>query len=89
MITKFRAWFVKADMSLAEQTDYLNEKVYPTLLPLLEKLLKTVKREAHHDGTGEMREDEQFDPLDWLGQQLMRQNPNKKHGESVEKGTGM
>ncbi len=76
-------------MSLAEQTDYLNENVYPTLLPLLEKLIKTVKRETLHDGQGEKRADEEFDPLNWLGQQLMRQNPKKKQGESVEKGTGM
>ncbi len=66
------------NMSLAAQNDYLNEQVYPTLMPLLEKLIKTVKRDGHsNEAEGE------FDPLKWLAQELMRNNPHKGDGKQT------
>jgi hypothetical protein len=51
---------------LSEQKEYLDETIYPTLLPLLEKLILLVKRQGYAE------QEQNFDPLVWLAQQLMR-----------------
>ncbi|ORY50703.1 hypothetical protein BCR33DRAFT_492424 [Rhizoclosmatium globosum] len=57
-----------------DPTSYLEEKVFPILLPGIEKMLKSVKRK-----------EELSDPLAWLGHYLQRHNINKHHPELPEK----
>ena len=47
----------------------LEAKIYPTLVPAMEALLKEVER-CKSNGLPEPQ------PLDWLGSYLMRHNPN-------------
>jgi hypothetical protein len=44
-----------------DATTYLEQEIFPTLLPALEKLLKAVKRHEAEDAAN-------FDPINWLAQ---------------------
>ncbi|KAI9345537.1 hypothetical protein BDR26DRAFT_916708 [Obelidium mucronatum] len=65
-------------MDFEDPTQYLEERVFPILLPGIEKMLKTVKRK---DGVEELS-----DPLSWLGHYLQRHNVVKQCAEVAEKG---
>ncbi|KAJ3333299.1 hypothetical protein HDU76_009625 [Blyttiomyces sp. JEL0837] len=59
----------EVDLGTFNAAEYLETYVFPTLLPGIERLLKTVKRK---DGQLE----EIADPVVWLAQYLVRNNPN-------------
>ncbi|KAJ3208878.1 hypothetical protein HDU67_006503 [Dinochytrium kinnereticum] len=61
-----------------DATTYLEERIFPILLPGIEKLLRTVKRK---DG---QTEEELADPVGWLAQYLQKNNPASGGGGSVE-----
>ncbi|XP_074045224.1 EF-hand calcium-binding domain-containing protein 5 isoform X2 [Macrotis lagotis] len=64
-------WLNVDKMTLDSQA-YLLEKLLPTLIPGIEKMLMEVeKRKLLHSKGGK-----QFDPINYLGEYLMRNNPN-------------
>ncbi|KAJ3417307.1 hypothetical protein HDV05_005763 [Chytridiales sp. JEL 0842] len=61
-----------------EPGKYLEENVFPTLLPGIERLLRNVKRK---DG-GQV--EEIGDPIQWLAQYLVQHNPNPQKTELAD-----
>ncbi|XP_060114950.1 EF-hand calcium-binding domain-containing protein 5 [Heteronotia binoei] len=67
-----REWFEEEAMTL-ETRAYLLDKLLPTLVPGVEKLLKVAERKKMLEA--ETEEPSTFDPINFLGEYLMRCNP--------------
>ncbi len=61
---------------------YLCEKLFSTLLPGLESLSKNVEKLMFYSGKEDDREVNRFNPCNYLGEFLMRNNP--KYGKNLE-----
>ena len=61
---------------------YLCEKLFSTLLPGLESLSKNVEKLMFYSGKEDEREVNRFNPCNYLGEFLMRNNP--KYGKNLE-----
>lgn len=68
-----REWFDEEAMTL-ETRAYLLDKLLPTLVPGVEKLLKVAERKKALEA--ETSEPSTFDPINFLGEYLMRCNPS-------------
>ena len=76
------------DPSLQEQSLsarlYLVEKLLPTLVPALEKLLQTVERRSRDNSSSIHGQHPPVDPLNYLAQYLFRHNPKQsRHGNTA------
>ncbi|XP_015277516.1 PREDICTED: EF-hand calcium-binding domain-containing protein 5 [Gekko japonicus] len=72
-----REWFDEEAMTL-ETRAYLLDKLLPTLVPGVEKLLKVAERKKVLEVETEEMEEQpsNFDPINFLGEYLMRYNPS-------------
>jgi len=61
---------------------YLTERLFSTLLPGLESLSKTIEKLIYHSKKEDEREVGRFNPCNYLGEFLMRNNP--KYGKNLE-----
>ena len=61
---------------------YLFEKLFSSLLPGLESLGKTIEKLIYHSKKEDEREVVRFNPCNYLGEFLMRNNP--KYGKNTE-----
>jgi len=61
---------------------YLCENLFSTLLPGLESLSKTIEKLIYHSNREDEREVSRFNPCNYLGEFLMRNNP--KYGKNQE-----
>lgn len=68
-----REWFDEEGMTL-ETRAYLLDKLLPTLVPGVEKLLKVAERKKALEAEAE--QPLKFDPINFLGEYLMRCNPS-------------
>lgn len=70
-------------LSNGEDMDiYLTERLFSTLLPGLESLSKTIEKMIYHSKREDEREVSRFNPCNYLGEFLMRNNP--KYGKNLE-----
>lgn len=73
-----REWFSNETMTL-ETRAYLLDKLLPTLVPGVEKLLRVAERKKALNGEEGSRH--KFDPINYLGEYLMRHNPSYETAE--------
>nr|XP_056720988.1 EF-hand calcium-binding domain-containing protein 5 [Euleptes europaea] len=78
-----REWFDEEAMTL-EARAYLLDKLLPTLVPGVEKLLKVAERKKVLEAEAEKEEPSKFDPINFLGEYLMRRNPAYESGETTD-----
>ncbi|KAF7244284.1 EF-hand calcium-binding domain-containing protein 5 [Varanus komodoensis] len=71
-----REWFNDESTTLETRT-YLLEKLLPTLIPGVEKLLQVAERKGALETTE--FEPRKLDPINFLGEYLMRHNPSYKN----------
>lgn len=69
-----RDWF-KDEAALRETRAYLLDKLLPTLVPGVERLLQVAERKQALEA-GELEPGGRFDPVNFLGEYLMRHNPS-------------
>ncbi|KAM6163661.1 EF-hand calcium-binding domain-containing protein 5 [Rhynchocyon petersi] len=65
-------WFNMEGTTLSTRA-YLLDKLLPTLIPGMEKMLMQTEKKMHFE---EVHSPAKFDPLNFLGEYLMRNNPN-------------